>query len=254
MPLGHPIKLLYSLVLLPGLVAAAEPLTVAVASNFVPAAEAIVVRFIADTGHAARITAGSTGKLYAQISNGAPYDVFLAADSERPELLEAGGLGVQGTRATYAIGSLVLWSGESRFDSVDCRKYLEDLGPDHIAIANPEIAPYGAAAREFLVNIGLWESVEPKLVFGENISQTMQFVASGNAILGLIARSQSVDRRLPKATCNWPVPGSAHQPLEQQAVLLQRAAGNVVAAAFLEFLTGPVAREIVVRYGYTVPQ
>jgi len=250
----HPVKLLYILILLPELVAAAGPLTVAVASNFAPAAAAIATRFMADTGNDVRISAGSTGKLYAQIANGAPYDIFLAADSERPVLLEARDLAVQGTRVTYAIGSLVLWSGESKFENVDCRQHLGDLGQDHLAIANPKIAPYGAAAREFLLDIGLWERVKPQLVFGENISQALQFVASGNASIGLIARSQSVDPRLPNATCNWPVPESAHQPLQQQAVLLQRAASNAVAVKFLEFLTSPAAREIVVRYGYTVPK
>lgn len=254
MPHCHPVKLLYILILLPGLVTAAEPLTIAVASNFAPTAEAIAAQFMADTGNEVRISAGSTGKLYAQIANGAPYDIFLAADSERPVLLEARGLAVQGTRATYAIGSLVLWSSEPKFENVDCRKHLEDLGRDHLAIANPGIAPYGAAAREFLIGIGLWERVGPRLVFGENISQALQFVASGNASIGLIARSQSIDRRLPKATCNWPVPESAHQPLQQQVVLLQRAASNTVAVKFLKFLTSPAAREIVVRYGYTVPQ
>ena len=254
MPHRHPVKLLYILILLPGLSAVAEPLTIAVASNFAPAAEAIVTRFMADTGNNVRISKGSTGKLYAQIANGAPYDIFLAADSERPVLLEASGLAVQGTRATYAIGSLVLWSGESKFENADCRKHLEDLGRDHLAIANPDIAPYGAAAREFLIGIGLWERVEPQLVFGENISQALQFVASGNASIGLIARSQSIDRRLPKATCNWPVPEAAHQPLQQQAVLLQRAASNTVAVTFLEFLASSSAREIIVRYGYTVSQ
>ena len=232
----------------------AEPLTIAVASNFAPAAREIAAQFTSETGNYVRVSAASTGKLYAQINNGAPFDILLAADSERPRLLEASGLGVAGTRFTYAIGSLVLWSREPKFAAVDCRRQLEDLGRDHLAIANPETAPYGAAAREFLLDIGLWDRAQPRLVFGENISQTLQFVASGNASLGLIARSQSIDARLPEATCSWPVPETAHSPIEQQAVLLQRAAKNSIAASFLEFVTGPTAREIVARHGYTVSQ
>ena len=254
MPFCRLTNLLYAVMLLPGLAIAAEPLTIAVASNFLPAAEEIAAKFRVATGNDLRISAGSTGKLYAQISNGAPYDIFLAADSKRPALLEANDLGVRGTRATYAIGGLVLWSGEQKLRNDDCRAHLEDLGRDHLAIANPRTAPYGAAAREFLISVGLWERVGPQLVLGENISQALQFVVSGNASVGLIARSQSVDRRLPAATCNWPVPESAHHALEQQAVLLRRAARNTAAVEFLEFLRSPLAQEIVLRYGYSVPQ
>lgn len=247
-------RALLSLVLLPGLAASAEPLTVAVASNFVPVAEEIGAQFAQQTGHAVRISSGSTGKLYAQISNGAPYDVFLSADSERPALLVASKSGVAETRMTYAVGSLVLWSRDSKFEESGCPEHLQDLGKDHLAIANPETAPYGAAARDYLIQAGMWERVRPQLVYGENISQTLQFVASGNASMGLIAKSQSVDTRLPQATCSWPVPTSTHRALEQQAVLLARAAGDTVAMSFLDFLTSPSAREIIVRHGYTLPE
>ena len=245
---------LLSLVLLPGLAVSAEPLTVAVASNFVPVAEEIGVRFAEQTGHEVRISPGSTGKLYAQISNGAPYDVFLSADSDRPALLVANKYGVAETRITYAVGSLVLWSRDPKYEESGCLEQLQDLGKDHLAIANPETAPYGTAARDYLIQAGLWERVKPRLVYGENISQTLQFVASGNASMGLIAKSQSVDTRLPKATCSWPVPTSTHHALEQQAVLLVRAAGDTVAMRFLDFLTSPSAREIIARHGYMFPE
>jgi molybdate transport system substrate-binding protein len=254
MPYRYLTNLLYTVVLLPGLVVAAEPLTVAVASNFVPAAEEIAAQFSAATGNDLRISAGSTGKLYAQISNGAPYDIFLAADSERPALLEANTLGVKGTRFTYAIGGLVLWSRDSSLKNGDCRAHLENLGRHHLAIANPITAPYGAAAREFLMTAGLWDRVASQLVFGENISQALQFVVSGNASIGLIARAQSVDNRLPAATCKWLVPETTHQALEHQAVLLRRATHNTAALKFLEFLKSSSAQEIIVRYGYAVPR
>jgi molybdate transport system substrate-binding protein len=250
----HKINLLHTLLLLPGLAVSAEPLTIAVASNFVSTAEELVDQFMESTGHEVRISPGSTGKLYAQISNGAPYDIFLSADAERPALLEAKGLGIAGTRETYAIGSLVLWSVDSQFSGSECRSFLRNPGSGHLAIANPATAPYGAAAKDYLLGAQLWEGVEPRLVFGENISQTLQFVASGNAAVGLIANSQLVDPRLPRATCVWVVPQSAHRPLEQQALLLQRAAGNTVAMTFLEFLTSAAAQKTILRHGYAVPE
>jgi molybdate transport system substrate-binding protein len=250
----HKISFLSAIFLLPCPTLSAEPLTIAVASNFVPTAEELATRFIEDTGYEVRISPGSTGKLYAQILNGAPYDVFLSADSERPAMLEANGLGVRGTRGAYAIGSLVLWSIDAKYSSRECRSDLQHLGANHLAIANPQTAPYGAAAKEFLLEAELWESVKTQLVYGESISQTLQFVASGNASIGLIAKAQSVDPRLPVATCNWAVPAAMHGSLEQQAVVLQRAADNTVAMKFIEFLASTSAQEIIVRRGYTVPE
>jgi len=233
---------------------AADSLTVAVASNFSQPAREIASRFEDATGQAVRITTGSTGKLYAQIANGAPFDLLLAADSARPVLLENSGMGVAGTRFTYAIGELVLWSADAKFADLDCRAVLPDLGEDRLAIANPDTAPYGAAAKQFLQSERLWAAVTPHLVYGENIAQTLQFLASGNASLGLIAKSQSVDTRLPKATCHWPVPASAHAVLEQQAILLQHAAGKSTAVEFLDFLRGPVAQDVISSHGYSVPE
>lgn len=232
----------------------AESLTIAVASNFRVPAEQIIAKFEQQTGHEVRISSASTGKLYAQIKSGAPFDLLLAADSDRPRRLEEAGIGIRGTRRTYAIGGLVLWSTDPANAGVDCRDLLGDLGARRMAIANPRTAPYGIAARQFLTNVGLWERVSPRLVYGENIAQALHFVATGNASLGLIAASQLHDSRLPEATCVWPVPAARHAAIEQQAIQLGRSADQPAADAFLSFLRGVAAREIIMRYGYEVSQ
>jgi molybdate transport system substrate-binding protein len=232
---------------------AQESITVAVASNFAPATRELAMRFEAESGQSVRVSSASTGKLYAQITNGAPFDVLLAADAERPRLLEAAGHGVAESRYTYAIGRLVLWSRDPALTGTDCRGLLENLGQKRVAIANPDTAPYGTAARETLMNLNLWQRIKPQLVVGENIAQTLQFVSTGNASLGFIAATQSLDARLPQATCIWPVPPELHQPIEQQAILLQRAAENSIAAGFLAFLRGPDGRKIIERHGYKLP-
>ncbi len=180
--------------------------------------------------------------------NGAPFDVLLAADRERPQKLEDSGAGVAGTRFVYAVGALVLWSRQLD----DCRGSLDRPGGLRIAIANPEIAPYGAAARQFLERAGLWEEASPSLVTGENIAQTLQFVASGNAELGFIASAQLHAPSLPPAACTWPVPGTAHDPIAQEAILLRYGANNESARAFLEFLKSPRARDIILKHGYSL--
>ena len=233
--------------------AAAESITVAVASNFTATLHDLAVRFEAESGHTVRVSSASTGVLYAQIANGAPFDVLLAADAERPRLLEADGHGVAGSRFTYAIGHLVLWSRNPALAGANCRARLENLGQQRLAIANPDTAPYGAAARDSLMGLDLWEHVQAQLVVGRNIAQTLQFVASGNASLGFIAGNQMLDKRLPEATCSWPVPPELHNAIEQQAILLQRAADNSVAADFLSFLRNAAGRTIIERNGYTVP-
>lgn len=225
-------------------------MTVAVASNFSVAIDEIAAQFTTDTGHRVRLIPASTGKLHAQIVNGAPFDVFLAADSDRPQRLEASGAAVPGTRFTYAIGELVLWSRQR----ADCRGALDDPGGMRIAIANPATAPYGAAAREFLQQAGLWDSVKPRLVIGESISQALQFVASGNAQLGFIASSQLRAPSLPDATCTWPVPTALHAPIEQQAILLQRGRDKAGAQRFLHFLRSDSGRVIIERHGYRLPE
>jgi molybdate transport system substrate-binding protein len=240
--------------ILPAWAAGGQPLTVAVASNFQQTAREIGLSFEDRTGVAVRISAGSTGKLYGQIVNGAPFDVFLAADADRPQRLEASGHGIVGTRRTYAIGSLVLWSRDPGLVGHDCRDALESLDNRKLALANPRTAPYGRAAREFLQAAGLWESVEPSLVFGENASQALQFVATGNARFGLVAASQTLAPELPEATCAWSVPQELHAPLEQQAIVLQRATGNDYAMQFVEFLLGDYGRGVITDAGYLLPQ
>lgn len=229
-----------------------DTVTVAVASNFANTAAAVSAAYTATTGIPVRLVPGSTGKLYAQIVNGAPFDVFLAADSERPKLLEQSGLIAPAHRTTYATGSLVLWSRDTRYQGGGCRAALGTGDFDRLALANPDTAPYGAAAREFLLAAELWESVSRQAVFGENISQTLHFVATGNATLGFIARSQTLQPGLPAATCSWVIPQSAHAPLRQQAVLLARARDNDAARHYFAFLASAEAQEIIRQHGYTV--
>ena len=232
----------------------AESLTLAVASNFARPAEEIVALFESASGHSVRVTTASTGKLYAQIVNGAPFDLLLAADAERPRLLEESGIGVQGTRATYAIGRLYLYSDHATFAGVDCEAALATLGKRRLAIANPLTAPYGKAAREYLQASGLWPAVESRLVYGENISQAFLFVATANAEIGLIANSQLAFATLPDVTCAWLVPEDRHLPIEQQAILLDRAGDNPAASEFLAYLNSAAARAVLSDYLYGLPQ
>lgn len=225
-----------------------EVVTIAVASNFSRPAAELSAQFEGETGISVRISSGSTGKLFAQILNGAPYDIFLAADAERPILLEEAGHTARDSRFTYAQGALVLWSGNAE----DCLAVLTGEDAGHVALANPETAPYGRAAVEFLFNEGLWDSVAERAVYGENISQTLQFVATGNAVAGFIARSQLTLPQLPDTGCAWEVPDSSYAKIEQQAVLLSRAATNKNARRFFEYLRSDEARDVVTRHGYTV--
>jgi len=245
-------SLIMVLGLFPGLLFANDVVTVAVASNFTGTAGNLAATFTEETGIEIRLSPGSTGKLYAQILHGAPYDIFLAADERRPLLLERGGHSVRGSRSTYAMGGLVLWSRDERLRGKDCHAVLRQGDYGHLALANPETAPYGAAARQFLVAENLWDSVSPRAVYGESVSQTMQFVASGNANLGFIAKAQTKTQGLPAATCSWPVPATMHAPIRQQLVLLSRATDNQGARRFLEFLKTSEAEEIIRQHGYRV--
>lgn len=238
--------------LLPVFSSADPGITIAVASNFAKTAAEVSGAFTEASGVPVRISAGSTGKLYAQIINGAPFDVFLAADTERPSLLEQSGHTVSGSRRTYATGSLVLWSRDEALRGRDCRKALQQGEYARLALANPRTAPYGAAAREFLVGASLWEAASKRAVYGENIAQTLQFAATGNATMGFIASAQAMDAALPAATCSWRVPMATHRPLQQQLVILRRAAGNADAQRFVDFLGSAPAKYIVGRHGYRV--
>ena len=227
---------------------AGDDVLVAVASNFVPAAREIVERFNETTEYRATLSSGSTGKLYAQIINGAPYDVFLSADVARPVLLEQQGQAVPDSRFTYAVGGLLLWARNEQGSADVCiDAFLED-GSSRIAIANPKIAPYGAAAQEYLEQAGLWDDAVDRLIIGENISQTLQFVSAGGASFGFIAAAQAPF--LEADACLWEVPTTLYSPIRQQAVLLDRSRDNEAAGAFMSFLRGD-GQAIVLDQGYT---
>jgi molybdate transport system substrate-binding protein len=230
--------------------AQAETVTVAVASNFSVPLALIGPDFERSTGHELRIVSGSTGRLYAQIVNGAPYDVFLAADAERPRRLEAEALAVADSRFTYAEGILVLWSADPANEARGCLAALDPGATGRVAIANPAIAPYGRAARAFLEGRGLWQAVEGRIVTGENVSQVAQFVASRNADLGFIAKSQLVASPLGRPTCVHEIAPGTHPPIEQQAVRLVRSADNPAAAAFVDFMKSDGVRKELVVLGY----
>ena len=232
---------------------AEEPLTVAVASNFLSTAQEISAAFTKSTGVEVRLSSGSTGKLYAQIVHGAPYDVFLAADVERPLLLEENGFIIPESRQSYALGSLVLWSSDAALLDKDCRAVLEDGAYKRLAIANPDTAPYGLAAKEFLEAAGLWNGAKDRLVFGENISQAFQFVASGNATLGLVAASQLVEEIPFETACYWPVSSRYARPITQDGVILRGAGDRVAARRFMAFFGEQRVSGILERRGYTVP-
>jgi molybdate transport system substrate-binding protein len=229
--------------------AQAEEVQVAVAANFTAPAKLIAARFEKETGHKAVLSFGATGKFYAQIRNGAPFEVLLAADDRTPAKLEEEGVAVPDSRFTYAVGQLVLWSAQP--DLVDDAGEVLGKGDfKHLAIANPKTAPYGAAAIETLTALNLLEAVEPKLVQGENIAQTHQFVMSGNAELGFVALSQVWKDGKLAAGSAWVVPEALHQPIRQDAVLLDPGAGNAAAIAWLDFLKGEKARAVIQAFGY----
>jgi molybdate transport system substrate-binding protein len=209
----------------------------------------IAAVFEKETGHRVLISSGSTGKLYEQIRNGAPFQLFLAADDRAPAKLESENLTATGTRFTYAIGRLVLWSRKPGF--IDGKgEVLGKGGFRHLAVANPKLAPYGAAAIEAMTRLGVFAGIEPKIVQGENIAQTQQFVASGNAELGFVALSQVIRDGKPVEGSAWVVPAELHSPIRQDAVLLATGKGKPAAEALLAFLKGEKARVLVTSFGY----
>ena len=233
-----------------GTQAQADAISVAVAANFTAPMQKIAQAFAQDTGHQARLAFGSTGALYAQIKNGAPFDLLLAADDETPERLDKEGLGVVGTRFTYAVGKLVLWSKDAAL--VDAQGEVLRTGSfDKLAIANPKTAPYGAAALQTLTALGLAQGLQAKLVQGESVGQTLQFVSSGNAALGFVALSQvGVDGKISQGSA-WVVPEALYAPLKQDVLLLKGGKDKPAAQALLRYLRGERARTILKSYGYT---
>jgi len=229
--------------------AAAADTQVAVAANFAAPAREIAAAFTRATGHQARLSFGASGAFYTQIGQGAPFDVLLSADAERPRRAEQEGLGVPGSRFTYAIGRLVLWSTRPGLVDGGGRVLARD-GWAKLAIADPAAAPYGLAAVQVLQRQGVLAQVTPRLVRGASITQAFDFVATGAADLGFVAAAQLVGRA---DGSRWPVPARLHAPIEQQAVLLRQGAANPAAVAFLRFLRGPAAAAVIRRYGYTRP-
>jgi molybdate transport system substrate-binding protein len=240
---------LFGLALLGGQ-ADAEEVKIAVAANFTDATREIAPLFEAATGHSAKISFGSTGKLYAQIEHGAPFEIFLAADTKRPIKAEAKGLAVAGSRFIYARGKLVLWSAKSeRF--ADAEEFLKSGDFNHIALANPKTAPYGLAAEQVMRHLGVLAQLTPKLVKGDSIAQTFQFAATGNADAGFVALAQIKGWQGDAGTL-WEIPEAYYAPIEQAAVLLEKGKQNPAALAYLEFLKSDTAREVIERYGYGV--
>lgn len=224
---------------------AADEVNVAVAANFTKPVEEIGAAFTAQTGHVPIFSFGATGALYTQITQGAPFQVFLAADSKTPARAIVDGFGVEGTSFTYAVGKAVLYS--PTLDVTDGEAVLRGGDFSHIAIADPVTAPYGAAAIAIIDRLGVTADVSPKQVVGQNISQTLQFVDSGSAELGFVALSQVVDK--PQSEV-WRVPAELYDPILQDGVLLQAGLDSPAAAAFLEFLKGPEAVAVIAKYGY----
>lgn len=238
----------------PFVAAQAGEVNVAVAANFTAPMQKIAPMFEADTGHKAVLSFGSTGKFYAQIQNGAPFDVLLSADDTTPAKLEQEGQGGgKNRRYTYAIGTLVLWSKQPGL--VDAQGEVLKRGAfDKIALADPRLAPYGATAVEALTALGLLDTLKPKFVQGENIGQTHQFVATGNAALGFVALSQvwapdEQGGKLKEGSV-WRVPAKLHQPIRQDLILLKKGQDNTAAVALLKYLKGEKARAVIQSFGY----
>lgn len=231
----------------------AAEIKVAVASNFSKPLEALAQAFKASSGHELKISVGATGKLYAQIENGAPFEVLLSADSNTPQKLIDAQLAVAGSQFTYALGKLALWSSSN--DYVDAKgEVLAKNEFKHLAIANPRTAPYGAAALEVLDHLGLAKTLESKLVQGENISQTYDFVSTGNAELGFVAWSQIEKAGSLKAGSVWQVPEDLYQAIQQDAVLLTKGKANPAAQDFLTFLKTSAAQQLILDAGYSLPK
>lgn len=227
----------------------ADEITVAVASNFSAAAREIAHQFESISGHKVILAFGSTGKHFAQIKNGAPFDVFVAADLQRPKMLEEQGIAKAGTRFTYAMGKLVLWSPDPALVDSD-GKVLGEGHFRHLAIANPKLAPYGKASQQIMQARDIWRNLQAKIVRGENINQAFQYVKSGNADLGFIAFSQLKHPGVELEGSFWQPSQSLYDPIEQQAVLVR---DSIIARDFLAFLQSEKAREIIKAYGYDTP-
>ena len=229
--------------------AQADEVQVAVAANFTAPIQAIAADFEKDTGHKLIAAYGATGQFYTQIKNGAPFEVFLSADDTTPEKLEREGDTVKGSRFTYAVGTLALWSAKDGY--VDTKgEVLKKNEYQHLSIANPKTAPYGLAATQVLEKLKLTEATKAKIVEGQNITQAYQFVSTGNAELGFVALSQIYKEGKVTSGSAWIVPASLHDPIKQDAVILNNGKDNAAAKALVEYLKGPKAAAVIKSYGY----
>jgi molybdate transport system substrate-binding protein len=227
----------------------ADEVQVAVAANFTAPIQAIAADFEKDTGHKLVAAYGATGQFYTQIKNGAPFEVFLSADDTTPEKLEKEGDTVKGSRFTYAVGTLALWSAKEGY--VDGKgEVLKKNEYLHLSIANPKAAPYGLAATQVLEKEGLTDATKPKIVEGQSIAQAFQFVQTGNAELGFVALSQVYkDGKLTSGSA-WIVPANLHEPIKQDAVILNKGKDSAAAKALMDYLKGPKAAAVIKSYGY----
>jgi molybdate transport system substrate-binding protein len=230
----------------------AEEAVLAVAANFSAPMQQIATLFQKDTGHTIKLSFGATGAIYAQIKNGAPFDVFLSADQSTAQKLGLEGMAVPNSRFTYATGQLTLWSKQK--DLVDGNgQILKSNSIQRIAVANPKLAPYGAAALETITRLGLLNELQPKLVQGDNISQTYQFIFTQNAPIGFVALSQIYANDAITSGSAWIVPSHLYKPIAQDAILLRKGSDNAAAKALMLYLKGDKARQIIKSYGYLVP-
>lgn len=229
----------------------ADEVSVAVAANFTTAMQKIATEFEKDTGHKVVASFGSTGKFYAQIKNGAPFEVLLAADDETPAKLIAENAAMPGSRFTFAIGKLVLWSAKAGV--VDDKGDVLKKGDfHHLSIANPKLAPYGAAGVEVMKSLDAYDRLQPKIVMAENISQAYQFIGTGNALLGFVALSQVLrDGKIDGSY--WIVPAKLYTPIRQDAVVLGKGSAKPAALAFANYLRGDKSTAIIKSFGYELP-
>jgi molybdate transport system substrate-binding protein len=240
---------LTSLALFACLTAQADEVQVAVAANFTGPMQVISVLFERDTGHKTSLAFGATGKFYAQIANGAPFEVLLSADDETPAKMIKEGHAVAGSNFTYAIGKLVLWSADPKL--IDAKgEILKKGGFKHLALANPKGAPYGAAAMQVMSKLGVGETLKPLFVQGENISQTYQFIFTGAAELGFVAYSQVIKNGQIGAGSGWIVPANLYDPILQDAVILAKGKDKPAALALLNYLKGQKAQAVIKSFGY----
>ena len=223
---------------------------IAVAANFNFAMEELVSTFEAQSGHTVNVSYGSSGRLYAQIINGAPFQLFFSADQEKPEALVKQGYAEAASRFTYATGSLVLWSANPELAVIDA-DVLNQQQVEKLAIANPRLAPYGAGAMQVLGTLGLEDEYRDRLVMGENVNQAFQFVTTGNAQAGLISLSQVIEEGVISHGAGWIIPADLYAPIHQDAVLLKQGADSQSAREFLDFIKGKEAGAIITKYGYS---